>query len=150
METLLGLTLALFVAVRSYQRADAGTLDGDEHHNVARALASGTSRISSYPRLRLAEQDNEQLYAPRRTVLVVRHRREPITTGEWPTAPFVFDAPTALFTVQDFYAALNRRRLDDGAEPLSQQSVLHYPNQQIGPKPAGPPRAARWPRPPYR
>jgi hypothetical protein len=170
METLLALILALLVAVRFYQRADAGTLDGDEHYNVARALAFGYFKNFLVPALRLADHDDEQLYvfcprsmddlsaysteieprvrslfdhdwqpvvpqpehgAPRRTVLVVRRRREPITTGAGPSAPFMFDAPTALFTVQDFYAALNRRRVDDGAEPLSQQNVLRYQNQQI-------------------
>ena len=170
METLLALVLALFVAVRFYQRADAGTLDGDEHYNVARALAFGYFKNFLVPALRLAERDNEQLYlfcprsmadlndysteiepqvrslfdhewqpvvphpvqgAPRRTVLVVRRRREPLVTSDGPAVPFMFDAPTALFTVQDFYAALNRRRQDDGAEPLSQQNVLRYQNQQI-------------------
>jgi hypothetical protein len=162
-ETLLALMLALFVAIRFYQRADAGTLDGDEHYNVARALAFGYFKNFLVPALRLAEQDNEHLYvfcpqsmddltaysteieprvrslfdhdwqpvvpqpehgAPRRTVLVVRRRREPITTGEGPTAPFMFDAPTALFTVQDFYAALNRRRLWCPASPSTRAPSL--------------------------
>jgi hypothetical protein len=170
METLLALVLALLVAIRFYQRADAGTLDGDEQYNVARALAFGYFKNFLVPALRLADRDNEQLYvfcpqsmddlavystemeprvrrlfdhewqpvvpqpehgAPRRTVLVVQRRREPLATAEGPTVPFMFDAPTALFTVQDFYGALNRRRVDDGAEPLSPQNVLRYQNQQI-------------------
>ncbi len=66
---------------------------------------------------------------PRRTVLAIRR---PIDAERGQDAqPFFFDTPTALFTVQDFYAALNRRRVDQRKEPLDDQTVLRYQEGQI-------------------
>ena len=45
--------------------------------------------------------------------------------------PFFFDAPTALFTVNDFYDALNRRREEQGKEPLNPETVCRCQNGQI-------------------
>lgn len=167
-QALLTLLIALLVAVDFYARARRGVLDGDEHYNVARALAFGYFKNFLVPALRLAERTGHDLMIfrprsmaelrrysaeldqrlrgrfehawmplvdsptpggpPRRTVLALQR---PLPGRPADEEPFFFDAPTALFTVDDFYAALNRRRAEDGKAPLNPQTVLRYQNGQI-------------------
>jgi hypothetical protein len=169
-RTLLTLAIALFIAVNFYIRARRGVLDGDEHYNIARALAFGYFKNFLVPALQLARRagavlqvfeaqsmDDLRAYAsriepqirqrfehewlpivetpspdgpPRRTVLAIRRPVDTATTGHEPPRLF-FDAPTALFTVQDFYAALNRRRIDQHKEPIENGTLLGYQNGQI-------------------
>ena len=65
---------------------------------------------------------------PRRTVLALQSPRQPTQEG---AEPFLFDAPTALFTVIDFYDALNRRREQQGKEPLGPETVTSHQNGQM-------------------
>lgn len=169
-RTLLTLVIGLFVAVNFYIRARRGVLDGDEHYNVARALAFGYFRNFLVAALQLADREGAQLQVfkpqsmrdlqlytsrlepqirerfehvwlplveaprpdgpPRRTVLAIRRPLEASSVGK-PFQPFFFDAPTALFTVQDFYAALNRRRVEQHKEPIDDSTQVRYQNGQI-------------------
>jgi hypothetical protein len=220
LQSLLTLTIGLFIAVNFYARARGGLLDGDDHYNIARALAFGYFKNFLVPALQLAHRDGRELQVfrpvtisdlhaysreiepvlkslfehewlpvvetplpggpPRRTVLSLRSPRGSAGAGRGAIGPrdlgdratrvatelvglvtrlvpevpfqrisidpgpgvtrteeqsaepgFFFDAPTALFTVQDFYAALNRRREDQGKEPIRQDKVLKYQNGQI-------------------
>lgn len=166
-RTLLTLLGALFIAIHFHVRARRGVLDGDEHYNIARALAFGYFKNFLVPALQLAERDSRtvkvfrprsmhelRLYSakiepklralfehewrpvvdtptaggpPRRTVLALQAPKDPSAGGE----PFYFDAPTALFTVDDFYAALNRRREDQHKVVLDPKTVLKNQNGQI-------------------
>jgi hypothetical protein len=170
-RTLLTLMIGLFIAVNFYIRARRGVLDGDEHYNIARALAFGYFKNFLVPALQLAGRERAELqvfqprsmedlqaYAsrielrirerfehawlplveaprpdgpPRRTVLAIRRPIAASTVGQ-ESQPFFFDAPTALFTVQDFYAALNRRRIEQHKEPIDDKTQLRYQNGQIG------------------
>ena len=67
---------------------------------------------------------------PRRTVLAIRRPIDADGAADQ-VEPFFFDAPTALFTVQDFYAALNRRRIEQGKEPIDDRTQLRYQEGQI-------------------
>lgn len=169
-RTLLTLAIGLFIAVNFYIRASRGVLDGDEHYNVARALAFGYFKNFLVPALQLASREGAVLqvfqpqsmedlraYAsrieprirdrfvhewlplveaprpggpPRRTVLAILRPIDPPAGGQQ-LQPFFFDAPTALFTVQDFYAALNRRRIEQHKEPIDDKTQLRYQNGQI-------------------
>jgi hypothetical protein len=169
-RTLLTLVIGLFIAVNFYIRARRGVLDGDEHYNIARALAFGYFKNFLVPALQLARRERAELqvfqpqsmadlqvYAsrieprirarfehewlplveaprpdgpPRRTVLAVRRPIGPRAAGQQ-SQPFFFDAPTALFTVQDFYAALNRRLAEQHKEPIDGKTQLRYQNGQI-------------------
>jgi hypothetical protein len=169
-RTLLTLMIALFIAVNFYIRARRGLLDGDEHYNIARALAFGYFKNFLVPALQLAGREGAELqvfqprsmddlesYAsrieprlrerfahewlplveaprpdgpPRRTVLVIRQPINARAAGH-SFNPFFFDAPTALFTVQDFYGALNRRRIDQHKEPIDDDTQRRYQNGQI-------------------
>ena len=167
-RTLLTFIIAFMIAVNFYIRARKGVLDGDEHYNVARALAFGYFKNFLVPALQLARRAGRELQLfkpasmtelqqysremeprlrklfdhewmplveapapggpPRRTVLALQAPREGAPPGE---RPFFFDAPTALFTVIDFYDALNRRREEDGKEPIGVDTVRRYQNGQI-------------------
>lgn len=169
-RTLLTLVIALFIAVNFYIRARRGVLDGDQHYNIARALAYGYFKNFLVPALQLAvhekamlqlfkpeTMDDLRMYAsqieprirerfehewlplveepqpdgpPRRTVLVMR-RPIPPPSADQQVQPFFFDAPTALFTVQDFYGALNRRLIEQRKEPIDDKTTLEYQNGQI-------------------
>ena len=169
-RSLLTLTIGLFIAVNFYVRANRGVLDGDEHYNVARALAFGYFKNFLVPALQLAARegavlqvfqpqsmDDLRAYAarieprirgrfehewlplveepspdgpPRRTVLAIR-RPIDLPSVDQQEPPFFFDAPTALFTVQDFYAALNRRRIEQRKESIDAKTQLRYQNGQI-------------------
>ena len=169
-RTLLTLVIGLFIAVNFYIRARRGVLDGEEHYNIARALAFGYFKNFLVPALQLARRERAELqvfqpqsmadleaYAsrieprirerfehewlplveeprpdgpPRRTVLAVRRPIGTPAVGQQ-SQPFFFDAPTALFTVQDFYAALNRRRTEQHKEPIDDKTQLRYQNGQI-------------------
>ncbi|HEY5822187.1 MAG TPA: hypothetical protein VIT20_09440 [Propionibacteriaceae bacterium] len=173
-QTIVTLMIALFIAINFQIRARRGLLDGDEHYNVARALAFGYFRNFLVPALQLAGRQGGEMQIfrpqtmadlqtytrtleprirqqfdhdwmplvdapkpggpPRRTVLVVRRpltTQAPTTTPDTAEAPFYFDAPTALFTVPDFYLALNRRREQEGKELLTDPTLLRYQNGQI-------------------
>lgn len=165
--TLLTFLIAFMIAVNFYIRARRGVLDGDEHYNIARALAFGYFKNFLVPALQLARREGRTLHVfrptsmselrqysteieprvrrmfehqwlplvddpapggpPRRTVLALQAPRD----GRPGEEPFYFDAPTALFTVNDFYAALNRRRVEDDKEPLNPETVNRYQNGQI-------------------
>jgi len=167
-RNLMTFVIAFLIAVNFYIRARRGILDGDEHYNVARALAFGYFKNFLVPALQLARRnqrtlqvfrpssmDELQRYSreleprlrerfehdwlplveapapggpPRRTVLALQSPRSDKVSGG---QPFFFDAPTALFTVTDFYNALNRRREDAGKEPLNPETVRRYQNGQI-------------------
>lgn len=167
-RNLLTLIIAFLVAVNFYMRARRGVLDGDEHYNVARALAFGYFKNFLVPALQLAKNRNCQLQIfrpetmqdlqrytsklqqrildamqpqwlplveqprpggpPRRTVLALQSPRADQQHAE---TAFFFDAPTALFTVEDFYKALNRRREDSGKQPLNEATLCRYQNGQI-------------------
>ncbi len=167
-RNLLTFAIAFMIAVNFYVRARRGVLDGDEHYNVARALAFGYFKNFLVPALQLANRSGRELHIfkptsmvelrqysaeleprvrklfehewmplveapapggpPRRTVLALQSPRTDAVAGE---PPFFFDAPTALFTVNDFYAALNRRREEAGKEPLNEETVYRYQNGQI-------------------
>lgn len=169
-RTLLTLAIALFIAVNFYIRASRGVLDGDEHYNVARALAFGYFKNFLVPALQLAEKERAVLHVfqpqsmedlrtyvsriepqirerfehdwlalvqtprpngpPRRTVLAIRRPIDKPPASQKSQTLF-FDAPTALFTVQDFYAALNRRRIDQHKEPIDDRTQLRFQNGQI-------------------
>ncbi|GAB4115778.1 MAG: hypothetical protein Tsb0027_06470 [Wenzhouxiangellaceae bacterium] len=163
---LLSVLIAFLIAINFYMRARRGILDGDEHYNVARALAFGYFKNFLVPALQLArghgcklqifrpnsmtdmQQYMRQLQPrilaalrpswlplveqpapdgpPRRTVLALQ---EPSAKAN--TAQFFFDAPTALFTIVDFYAALNRRRCESEKAPLDEATIQRYQNGQI-------------------
>jgi len=167
-RNLMTFVIAFLIAVNFYIRARRGVLDGDDHYNVARALAFGYYKNFLVPALQLARRAERELQVfkpssmeelrqystqleprlrklfehewmplieapapggpPRRTVLALQSPRRG-TAVEDP--PFFFDAPTALFTVNDFYDALNRRRVDDGKEPINPETVRRYQNGQI-------------------
>jgi hypothetical protein len=168
-RNLMTFVIAFLIAVNFYVRARRGVLDGDEHYNVARALAFGYYKNFLVPALQLARRAQRELQVfrpssmeqlrrystdleprlrklfehewmplveapapggpPRRTVLALQ---SPSEGTDVEGAPFFFDAPTALFTVNDFYDALNRRRMDDGKEPINPETVRRYQNGQIG------------------
>ena len=44
--------------------------------------------------------------------------------------PFFFDAPTALFTLEDFYSELNRRLEDRHKQPIAQDVILEFQSSQ--------------------
>lgn len=167
-RTILTFIIALLIAVNFYMRARRGVLDGDEHYNIARALAFGYFKNFLVPALKLSQHHEHDLQVfrpatieelrdysrqvepvlrqlfehewlpvveapepggpPRRTVLALQAPKDPKLSEE---RAFFFDAPTALFTVSDFYNALNRRRVDDGKEPISAETVTRYQNGQI-------------------
>ena len=167
-RNLLTFVIAFLIAVNFYIRARRGVLDGDEHYNVARALAFGYFKNFLVSALQLAKRHGRELQVfkpasmeqlqqysrvleprlrdlfehewmplveapapggpPRRTVLALQSLRAAAPPGE---KPFFFDAPTALFTVMDFYAALNRRREDEGKAPISADTIRRYQNGQI-------------------
>lgn len=171
--TLLTFLIAFLIAVNFYMRARRGVLDGDEHYNIARALAFGYFKNFLVPALQLAERTGRELHIfrpesmtdlgryssqleprvreafehewlpltqaptpggpPRRTVLALQSPRPDRFSADRLGAevPFYFDAPTALFTVNDFYDALNRRRIEANKEPISDATVRRYQNGQI-------------------
>lgn len=167
-RTLLTFVIALFIAINFHMRARKGVLDGDEHYNVARALAFGYFKNFLVPALQRAEQDGRLLHVlrpgslrdmhtysreieprlkaifqqtwlpvveqpipggtPRRTVLALQAPPSSPASG---AEPFFFDVPTALFTVNDFYAAMNRRLEEQGKEPIAAEVLVEYQNGQI-------------------
>lgn len=63
----------------------------------------------------------------RRTILSLQ---SPVAAGG--TTPlFLFDAPSTLATVGDFYDAINRQRMSDGKAPLADATVADYQRGQI-------------------
>ncbi len=168
-RNLLTLVIAFLIAVNFYMRARRGVLDGDEHYNVARALAFGYFKNFLVPALQLARRDGctLQIFRPssmadmrhymRKLQPVILQRLQPawmpLVEQPQPDGPprrtvlalssppadqvghqgqrFFFDAPTALFTIVDFYAALNRRRSDSGKPPIDDATVERYQNGQI-------------------
>jgi hypothetical protein len=167
-QYLVTLIIAFFVLVNFYIRAQQGKLDGDEHYNIARALAFGYFTNFLVPALILAGHHDRRLVIfrpdsmadlaaysrvieprvrkhfdhdwlpvvdqptaggpPRRTVLALQTPRSDLARS---ISPFYFDAPTALFTVSDFYGALNRRRADSGKKILEPDTVMRFQNGQI-------------------
>jgi len=163
---LLSVLIGFLIAINFYMRARRGILDGDEHYNVARALAFGYFKNFLVPALQLARAHGCKLQVfrpssmtdmqqymrhlqprilatlqpswlplveqpvadgpPRRTVLALQ---SPSATADMDQ--FFFDAPTALFTIVDFYAALNRRRCDNEKPPLDAATIERYQNGQI-------------------
>ncbi|NQX12958.1 hypothetical protein HQQ80_15095 [Microbacteriaceae bacterium VKM Ac-2855] len=63
----------------------------------------------------------------RRTILSLQ---SPTPTGG-ATPWFLFDAPSTLFTVGDFYDAINRQRMSDGKAPLANETIAEYQGGQI-------------------
>jgi len=59
---LLSVLIAFLIAINFYMRARRGVLDGDEHYNVARALAFGYFKNFLVPALQLAEKHDCELH----------------------------------------------------------------------------------------
>jgi hypothetical protein len=77
-RNLLTFAIAFMIAVNFYIRARRGVLDGDEHYNVARALAFGYFKNFLVPALQLARRAGRQLqvFKPASMVELIRYSAE--------------------------------------------------------------------------
>jgi hypothetical protein len=66
---------------------------------------------------------------PRRVMALLRPLDAPPATN--PLRGFYFDAPTALFTVVDFCAALNQRRIEQHMEWIEDNTLITHQNRQM-------------------